>query len=151
MPLKCIAYNYDVYNATFGIRVADEALSQEGNVTLTVDCDGNTMRVSNAIDALVIALASTSSFIIVIFIILVIAWRERPTIHSVSPLFCVITLIGALMANLSPIFLTKLAISCITWMCLLTFGIVFFFGSMAAKTCTRPQSYIFPGEMVFAN
>jgi hypothetical protein len=135
IPAEC-QESTGVLNATFTYTVSDPegASSDDASVIITVDCLGPSQRIPIASQIFIFALSAFGSTVSIVAIILVVVWRNTRTIRSISPVFCLVTLVGSLLVNLSPIFLTPLASSCMGWMCLLTLGIVLFFTPIAAKT-----------------
>lgn len=125
-----------VYNATVRVSVSDGVFTAEGEVSIMVDCVSNVRRVSRGVEVLVFALSAFSCAVCLVFIGLVTVWRQRRSIQKISPLFCALTLIGALCINISPIFLTWSASSCYGWFSFFTLGLTIFLGAIAAKTCS---------------
>lgn len=135
-PPRCSDIDYSKSDLIISVTLSDgETQVKLTNFTLTTDCVGNVKRPSKAVDIFVFAISAVSSFICLVFLVMVAIWRERPTIRSISPAFCAITLAGALFSSISPIFLTTRLHNCMAWLCYLTLGIVFFFSAIAAKTC----------------
>lgn len=127
------------YNVTFNVRISDGEVAVEGPITITVDCDGNVRRVSFGVEILIYAICAVCSVIVIAYAALILKWRSTRSIHAISPLFCLLTITGALMANISPIFLTVTLNSCMAWLSFLTLGACIFFGAIAAKTCSWPS------------
>eukprot|EP01122_Echinamoeba_exundans_P014761 TRINITY_DN6749_c0_g2_i1.p1 TRINITY_DN6749_c0_g2~~TRINITY_DN6749_c0_g2_i1.p1 ORF type:complete len:559 (+),score=87.36 TRINITY_DN6749_c0_g2_i1:426-2102(+) len=122
------------YNVTMKVRVTDGQLSVEGDVHLMVDCVSNVRRVSRGVEGFVYAISAISCVICLAFIGLVTVWRHKRSIQKISPLFCALSLVGALMIDISPIFLTWTSSSCMAWLCFFTLGLTIFLGAIAAKT-----------------
>jgi hypothetical protein len=122
------------YNVTMKVRVSDGQLAVEGDVHLTVDCVSNVRRVSRGVEGFVYAISTISSVICLVFIGLVTVWRHKKSIQKISPLFCAVSLVGALIINISPIFLTWSSSSCMAWLCFFSLGLTIFLGAIAAKT-----------------
>jgi hypothetical protein len=135
---------------TLGIRVTDGVLLTEGVVQIQVDCVGNVRRISRGVEYFVFILSAISVAICLVFMILVVIWRERHTIRTISPLFCILTLTGAVCINISPIFLTWSLNACFGWMAFFTLGITVFLGAIAAKTYRIDRIFNSSGFKVFA-
>jgi hypothetical protein len=124
------------YNVTFSLEVTDGQASSTGTVTISIDCDGNVRRVSTGVEILIYVLSGMSSVVVMIYGAMIVVWREKKSIHTISPLFCLLTVTGALLANVSPIFLTVSLNACMAWLSFLTLGCCIFFGAIATKTCS---------------
>lgn len=114
----------------FDISVSDGETSATGRVQLTVDCEGHVKRASHAIDVAVWVICSICAFVCLIYAVIIFIYRERKEIRAISPVFCLLTCAGGILANLSPIFLTVGLTNCISWLSYLTIGLCFFFGAV---------------------
>lgn len=141
-PLSCLQSPDLTYNVSIRVRISDGSLSTEGDVSILVDCVSNVRRVSRGVEIFVFVISGVACLVCLVFIGLVVVYRNRRSIQKISPLFCAITLIGALSINISPIFLTWSASSCYAWFCFFTLGLTLFLGAIAAKTCTSRASQL---------
>lgn len=135
LPAECTD-SLGIFNVSFSFVAQDPdgAQSDPAETTISIDCQGPAQRVAVGAQIFIFALSAFGSTVSAVALILVVIWRNTRTILSISPLFCIVTLLGSLLVNLSPIFLTPLASSCMGWLALLTMGVVLFFTPIAAKT-----------------
>jgi hypothetical protein len=119
-------------------------------MTLTIDCVGNIARISKAVEALLFAVSTLSVVVIAGAMVLIVIWRERRSIRTSSPLFCLLILFGAMLASVSPIFLTPSLMNCTAFMSFFTIGFVLFFSNLAVKTYRVDRIFNTPGFSVFA-
>jgi hypothetical protein len=149
-PTACLSAADLVYNVSIGVSVTDGALSVDGVVQIQVDCIGNVRRISRGLEIFVFILSAFSVTVCLVFMALVVIWREKHTIRSISPLFCILCLSGAVCINISPIFLTWSLNACMGWTAFFTLGITVFLGAIAAKTYRIDRIFNASGLKVFA-
>jgi hypothetical protein len=119
---------------SFQFQLSDGELATEFlTATLLVDCEGPIQKMLKPAVNFVIAFCVLCAVLILISIGLVVAWKDTQTIRSISPMFCIIALVGALSVVLSPIFITPYIESCMAWLAMLAYGVIFFFSSIIVK------------------
>mmetsp|Transcript_29388 Transcript_29388/g.32665 ORF Transcript_29388/g.32665 Transcript_29388/m.32665 type:complete len:1191 (+) Transcript_29388:13-3585(+) len=121
----------------FKYRVSDGILSSdEAQVNITIKCINfvSTREVSDSVSYSLIVCSIICVIAVCVALFLVFYWRDTATMIRVSPLFCALNLVGALLLCISPILLASELNTCMPWSWFALLGITMFVSPIIVKT-----------------
>jgi hypothetical protein len=133
-PNSCSVLGTIRFRDTFTYKVSDgEFETTVATASVIVDCEGPIQQIHQGVHIFIYIISGVCSLLTVACMILVVIWRNTRTIRSISPVFCLVTLTGALAMNISPIFWVQNTMICKAWLSLITLGFVWMFSAIAVK------------------